>query len=54
MGNKEILKPSVPESQGLESYTQMFHLIIIPESIAGVAGPWEHLEIKVTLRSLSV
>lgn len=54
MGNEEILKPSVPESQGLEGYTQMFHLIITPKSIAGVAGPWVHLALKVTLRSLSV
>lgn len=54
MGNEEILKPSVPESQDLDSYTQMFCHMITPKSIAGVAGPWEHLALKVTLRLLSM
>lgn len=51
MGNEGDSKPTVPESQGLESYTQMFHLIITPKSLAGVAGPWEHLAVEV-LRGL--
>lgn len=54
MGNEEPLKPSVPESQGLEGYTQMFCLIITPENVAGVPGPWEHLALEVHLGSLSV
>lgn len=53
MGNEEMLKLSVPESRGLEGYAQ-FRLIIAPKSIAGVAGPWEHLAVEVALRSLSV
>lgn len=54
MGNEEPLMPSVPESQGLEGYTQMFCLIITPENVAGMPGPWEHLALEVRLGSLSV
>lgn len=53
MGNEEILKLSIPESRGLKGYAR-FRLIIAPKSIAGVAGPWEHLALKVALRSLLV
>lgn len=50
MGAGDISKPSVP---ALEDYTQMFCLMM-PESVAGVPGPWEHLALEVSLKSLSV
>lgn len=53
MRENDISMLSGPESQGLEGHTRMVCLTVTPQSGAAVAGPWEHLALEVTLRSLS-